>query len=153
MKTAPLKLFVPMHSRLVQSGASINETIPYLVCWQQNEQYASISERCEEWKVINYLERNIKEGPIDLTIIFQTENLTLNPTIENIHSNVIRYCESNNQLDGDFLYDEMNRAIINICRGIGIDGLDKNIARIFPSELMNDLIQVFNTVSQLTYIS
>ena len=50
-----------------------------------------------------------------------------------------------------FSYDEMSIAILNIGRGIGIDGLDENIARLFPKGVRDSLTQFWNTVFRLSY--
>ena len=65
------------------------------------------------------------------TGIFQTENLASNPTIDDIQKVVSKYSLYDEHLDRKFTYDEINFAIANIGRGIGLDGLDKNIAHLF----------------------
>ena len=86
-----------------------------------------------------------------LKIYFKQKNLIKNPTIENVQEDISHYNEYCHQLERNFSYDEMGIAILNTGRGIGMDGLDKNIARLFPKGLRDDLTQFCNTVFRLSY--
>ena len=110
------------------------------------------------WKLIDYHEkehatqkRHIKPELINnyFTNIFQAENLKENPTIEYIE--VDEYFLYNISLDKDFSCKGLNMAILQIGRGIGLDSIDKNIARLFPIQLRIALLDFFNSVFRLVY--
>ena len=46
---------------------------------------------------------------------------------------------------------ELNMAILQIGGGIGLDNIDKNIARLFPIQLRIALLDFFNSVFRLVY--
>ena len=109
-----------MYSKLVAIDTPAADVIPFLLCWQQNEMYAKVSEEKEYnvkkkenwrnvaktdsrkmWKIIEYHEKDTtstKKHTISSTIIndyftniFQAEDLATNPTIEDIQRDVSNY--------------------------------------------------------------
>ena len=109
----------------------IDEMLQYLLCWQENEQYAKISDEKEYnmktktnkweynakndsrkmWKRIDYREKDAhiaksRINPINineyLKNIFQAKNLIKNPTKENVQEDISHYNEYCHQLDRNF---------------------------------------------------
>ena len=68
--------------------------------------------------------------------IFQGEHLHNNPTITDVEMNDSSYEEHYEFLATDFTRDELNLAILQIGRGIGLDGFDKKIVTYFPREVI-----------------
>ena len=54
-------------------------------------------------------------------------------------------------MDDDFTLNELNRAIQDNGRGTGLDCIDKKVAILFPLELRNKLLQMFNHIFNMNY--
>ena len=63
-----------------------------------------------------------------------------------------RYHVANHELDIEFSYADINLAIKEIGRGIGVDGLDKSIVHLFPKQLRESILQFFNLVFDTVYL-
>ena len=108
------------------------------------------------WKVIDYkdketkLKQEIKIKPKTVQIyfkgIFQADHLAEKPTVKDIRCKLDNYDVTDEQLDRDFPFTEFNDAILSIGRGIGMDGLDKKIAHLFPQKLRLALLEFSNKV-------
>ena len=114
------------------------------------------------WKTINYKDKNSqpKSNNSDIspeiihryfTAIFQAEHLAAKPTVDDIKEELNNYSVVHDYLDDDFSYDELNKAIMSSGRGIGIDGLEKMIAHLFPKKLRTALLLFFNKVYNTIY--
>ena len=83
--------------------------------------------------------------------IFQAEHLQSKPCIEDVQEELNVYAFHSEHLDKEFSYEELTLAINNIGRGVGLDGLEKAIVHIFPSELRTALLRFFNIVYKTEY--
>ena len=166
------------YTNLVESGASADVYTPYLFCWQQNKKYADSKETEEYnikknknwkflakndtkalWKAIEYKEKentqlqSLKPDLIHtyFTDIFQAKHLQTNPVVDDMINEINNYNVWNDSLDENFTYQELNIAIRQSGKGIGFDGLEKNIAYIFPIILRKAILKLFNTVFHSEY--
>ena len=164
-----------MYTICVEENRSDDEAMQYLLTWQENKTLAAISEEKEfntkinnswkciskkdprkMWKSIDYKDKESKvekDVSVDPKIIheyfeniFQAAHLSRNPTIDDIKNELDSYTVVNEELDQEFTYEELCQSILQIGRGIGIDGLDKDIAHLFPRQLRLSLLQLINTI-------
>ena len=171
-----------MYTKCVEDGVDEEQTLEYLLVWQENKQYAEISEKKEYnvkenvgwksvskddprkmWKMIDYKESSQpqkRDNPVSPQVIhkyfkkiFQADHLAKKPTVEDVVSEVERYHTADNELDVEFSYDDLNRGIKQIGQGIGLDGLEKSIVNLFPKKLRDSILQFFNTVFDTDYPS
>ena len=113
------------------------------------------------WKKINYKNEpenttkneNINEKTIQTYFkgIFQAPKLDNNPTIEDVKDTLADYHVYIPLLDDDFSLNELNIAIQNNGRGIGLDSIDKRIANLFTMELRQCILRLFNLVFSTNY--
>ena len=113
------------------------------------------------WKMIDYKDNMSSQKREDsispqvvhkyFTNIFQAEHLASKPTVDDVLKDLDDYDYSDSELDAEFSNDDLNLGIKEIGRGIGLDGLDKSIAHLFPQQLRNALLQFFNHVFQTQY--
>ena len=168
-----------MYMNLVESGVSTDVSLPYLMCWQENKKFAAIKEEDEYsvrknkkwkylaktdtkamWNAIDYNEKDCTSKNQDLrpevihkyfTDIFQANHLRTNPTVDHIQSEVDGYSKYNRLLDQEFTYDELNNAIRQSGKGIGLDGIDKAVSHLFPIRLRKAILEFFNTIFRADY--
>ena len=112
------------------------------------------------WKTINYKDKNSKSNNDNIdpeivhryfTGIFQAEHLAAKPTVADVKEELNDYSVVHEFLDEDFKYDEWYKAIMGSGRGIGIDGLEKMIAHLFPKKLRTALLMFFNKIYNTVY--
>ena len=152
----------------------------YLSVWRKNLTYAKLSEEREfnvkqnitrktvakddpkkMWKIIDYkdnesiLKQDIKLSPETVQLyfknIYQADHLFRNPTISLVKEELKDYNIVNEQLDQRFTYKELNDAIMQIGKGIGIDGVDKNISHLLPKQLRVAILKFCNLVFRKKY--
>ena len=78
-----------------------------------------------------------RENPISLQVIhkyftniFQADHLSTKPTVNDVLDELESYHVVDHELDAEFSYADLNLAIKQIGRGIGLDGLDKSIVHL-----------------------
>ena len=164
-----------MYSRCIENSAPEETAMNYLMTWRDNIAYANECEQKEYntkrnhawkhvakdnprkmWKIIDYkdketkLKQEIKIKPQTVQHyfkgIFQADHLSEKPTVKDIRCKLDDYDVTDEQLDQDFSFTEFNDAILSIGRGIGVDGLDKKIAHLFPQKLRLALLEFSNVV-------
>ena len=169
-----------MYSRCIENNAPEETTMNYLMTWRDNIAYANECEQKEYntrrnhawkhvakdnprkmWKIIDYkdeetkLKQEIKIKPQTVQHyfkgIFQADHLSEKPTVKDIRCKLNDYDVTDEQLDQDFSFTEFNDAVLSIGRGIGIDGLDKKIAHLFPQKLRLALLEFSNVVYHNKY--
>ena len=168
-----------MYTKCVEDSAAEDTTLSYLLAWQENKIFAETSEEKEYnirknatwkqvsksdprkmWKMIDY--KNDAQKKREPTIsppvihkyfcsIFQAHHLAVKPTVDDVLNDLENYHCYHRELDADFTYADLNRSIHEIGRGIGLDGLDKNIAHLFPKSLREALLQFLNLVFDTQY--
>ena len=169
-----------MYSRCVENDAPENTTMQYLLTWRDNLRYAKVCEEKEYnvrgniswkclakddprkmWKKIDYKDNEStlkQETKISTDVvhryfknIFQADHLSSKPTVGLIKDELENYRVVHDQLDQNLTYDELNGAIMQIGRGIGIDGLDKSISHLFPKQLRLAILEFLNLVFHDSY--
>ena len=169
-----------MYSRCIEDNESEEKTMQYLMIWRENLQYANIMEEKEYntkknnswqrvakddprkmWKLIDYKDKETKRKQEEKinprTIhqyfkgIFQADHLSQKPTVKDVKDDLLNYDVVHDQLDKDFSIMELNAAILDIGRGIGIDGLDKKIAHLLPLQLRIAILNFCNVVFHSDY--
>ena len=115
------------------------------------------------WRRINYKEEDpdtkaMKNSSLTGDLIsnyfkkiFQAERLKNNPTVADIVNELDNYTMYVPLLDDCFTIDELNIAIAKNGNGVGIDGIDKKIAMLFPSNLRLCILRILNYVFSNCY--
>ena len=169
-----------MYTKCVENGVDDEQTMKYLYVWQENKQLAESSEKKEYnlkknvgwksvskddprkmWKMIDYKNGSLsqqRENAISprmihnyFTGIFQAHHLSAKPTVDDVIDDLNNYQMTDSELDADFSFDDLNRGIKKIGRGIGLDGLEKSIVHLFPKKLREAILQFFNFVFATDY--
>ena len=112
------------------------------------------------WKLIDYNENdsNKRNSRIDPEVIdkyfkgiFQANHLDEKPIIDRTQDVIGDYSVYHRFLDKEFSRNELDLAICEIGRGIGLDGIEKKIASLFSPSLRDALVIFFNKVFVTTY--
>ena len=145
-----------MYTRQISRNSPMSEALPYLLVWQENKDFATKRENEEynvrknkgwkhlskndprsTWKKIDCKEKQgvlinscINPKVVDsyLKDIFQAAHLSINPTIEIVESDVAKYSIYCKSLDETRTRNEVDSAMYQIGRGIGLDGIEKKIS-------------------------
>ena len=169
-----------MYTRCVEDGVDDEETLRYLLVWQENKLYAELLEAREYnvkenvgwksvskkdprkmWKMIDYKDSSLsqkRQDPISPQVIhkyfksiFQADHLASKPTVDDVLNELQNYHVADHELDVELSYADLNLGIKEIGRGIGLDGLDKSIVHLFPKQLRESILQFFNLVFDTEY--
>ena len=169
-----------MYSRCIENDIAEDTTQQYLSVWRENLMYAKVSEEKEfnvkqnvtwksvakddprkMWKIIDYkdnettLKQEMKLSPETIhryfRNIFQADHLSSKPTVSLIKDELESYNVVHEQLDHDLTFEELNDAIRQIGKGIGIDGLDKDISHLLPKQLRLAILKFCNLVFHEKY--
>ena len=142
--------------------AAIKEKLEYNVRRNTSWQYASKNNPKKLWKMIDYKGDNDSKcddiNGIDEKVIqsyfrgiFEADRLVKNPTIADINHSLVTYHVYVPVLDDNFTFDELDTAIRNVGRGVGIDSIEKRIALLFSVKLRTSLLDLFNHVFNTGY--
>ena len=170
---------ISMYNHLVSENVEIENTIPYLIRWHENERFAYLKEdeeynikknknwkyvsksnSREMWKLIDYNEKEteLKDNFIEPNVIdsyfrniFQAHHLENNPTTESIDVEVSAYSVDNNILGRNITRNDLDLAIKQIGRGIGLDGIEKKISTVFPASLRDALARLLHVIFHTLY--
>lgn len=166
-----------MMDKYLNDNASYDAIYPYLIEWQLNLKYGKKKESDEfncrvnknwkflqknnsklMWKKIAWKEKKCTNQAVDQSIItdyfteiFQNPRLLSNPTIHDVKNIIHCYDNVVPALDNPFNLSELNVAITNVSKGIGLDSIDKDICKIFPYVLRTAILNMFNHIFLNSY--
>ena len=78
--------------------------------------------------------------------IFQSSKTSQHPTISSIHNELSAYSSKDHPLNQPISMDELDKALLNVGNGTGIDGIPPIISNLFPRSFREVLLKFLQTV-------